>query len=357
MEPVTHMLYGACLARGLGLNRRARYATAAMAIAAEIPDIDYIHSVAGPLSYFRHHRGWTHSFLWMPAMAALTVAIIYAWHRWKSRKNRPAPSGAPPLRWAYLFSISFIALCSHLFLDWTNNYGIRPFAPFNPRWYQGELVFVVEPVFLLILGLALGLTPLFRLTDREIGARDPLRRGQGLAIAGLLIVATLWGLRWYEHGRAMDIAAEQEMLDNAPILRITMSPLPFNPWRWAAIIETPSFYQVGTVDTHTGTMTRTAQDIFWKGPITPAVIAAEKSELGQVYLDWSRFPLIDDMGIVDNDPDYAGLRAVRFRDARFLYDVLSYHGREKAPLQATAYLDAQNRIVHIAMHGPDARDH
>lgn len=326
-----------------------------MAIAAEIPDADWAYSVAGPLSYFRHHRGWSHTFLWMPVWAAVTVALLYAWHRWKSRGNRIAEKDAPPVRWGFLFAITFLALLSHIFLDWTNNYGVRPFAPFNPRWYQGELVFIVEPVILIVLTLALALTPLFRLTDREIGAHGPKNRGQILAIAGLLCVVALWGFRAYEHSIAMDIAAQQEMLNDAPVERIALSPLPITPWRWAAIIETPAFYQVGMVDTRTGVMTRTAQDIFWKGPVTPAVQAAKVSELGQVYLDWSMFPLVEDLGPVQNDPDYAGLRAVRFRDVRFLYDVFSYHGRETSPLQATAYVDAQDRVVQIRMKGPDNR--
>ena len=33
-----------------------------------------------------------------------------------------------------------------LLLDWTNNYGLRPFFPFNPRWYAGSFVFIAEPV-------------------------------------------------------------------------------------------------------------------------------------------------------------------------------------------------------------------
>ena len=349
------MLTGACLARACGFNRRAWYATAAMVIAAEIPDADWVYNFVSPLSYFRHHRGWSHTFLWMPLWAALTVAIMYAWHRWKTRAGKPQPNDAPPLRWGFLFGVCFLALLSHIFLDWTNNYGVRPFAPFNPRWYQGEIVFVVEPIMVVILGLALALTPLFRLTDREIGARDPRNRGQLLATVGLVLIVALWGWRWYERDQAMQIAAQQEMLHDEPIVKLQMSPLPFTPWRWAAIIETPSYYQVGMVDTRTGMMSRTAQDIFWKGPVTPAIQAAKESELGQVYLDWSKAPLVEDLGPVENNPDLAGLRAVRFRDARFLYDVLSYHGREESPLQAIAYLDAQNRVVRIRMNGPDAR--
>ena len=30
-----------------------------------------------------------------------------------------------------------VALLSHLLLDWTNNYGVRPFFPFNPKMVCG----------------------------------------------------------------------------------------------------------------------------------------------------------------------------------------------------------------------------
>ena len=56
MEPVTHILTGAVLARA-GLNRKAAYMTVAMAIAAEFPDIDTVWSALGPVTGFEHHRG------------------------------------------------------------------------------------------------------------------------------------------------------------------------------------------------------------------------------------------------------------------------------------------------------------
>ena len=39
------------------------------------------------------------------------------------------------MRWGLLYGFVLIALLSHLLLDWTNNYGLRPFFPFNPHWY------------------------------------------------------------------------------------------------------------------------------------------------------------------------------------------------------------------------------
>lgn len=349
MEPVTHMLTGACLARALGCNKRARYATLAMVIAAEIPDADYIYRAGGPLLYFQHHRGWSHSFLWLPFWALVTVGIVWLWHRWQTRSGRLISPHAAPLRWGYLAGISLIALLSHILLDCTNNYGVQPFAPWNHHWYQGEIVFIFEPVLFVMLLLALVVAPIFGLADREIGARRH-RAGQQLAACALFGMVAFWGLRAHEHGKAMQIASQQETLGDAPIEHVAMSPMPINPYRWEAILETPSYYQTGVVDTRTGTMTISAQDIFWKGEVTPAVQAAKASWLGRIYLDWSRYPLVEDMGI-SHAPETAGLHRVRFRDIRFLYDALAFHGREHAPLQGDVFLDASNHVALLVLDG------
>ena len=68
----------------------------------------------------------------------------------------------------------------HILLDWTNNYGVRPFFPFNPRWYTGSFMFIAEPVLWGLFFLAWVMPWLLGLTDREIGARRTKFRGQGL---------------------------------------------------------------------------------------------------------------------------------------------------------------------------------
>jgi membrane-bound metal-dependent hydrolase YbcI (DUF457 family) len=62
---------------------------------------------------------------------------------------------------------ALISALSHLLLDWTNNYGVRPFFPFNPRWYAGSFVFIAEPVLWALLGLALVMPWLLGLAERR----------------------------------------------------------------------------------------------------------------------------------------------------------------------------------------------
>ncbi len=85
MEPVTHLLTGACLSR-TGFNRRAAYATLTMVVAAEFPDVDTLWALRGPIDGLQHHRGITHTFLGLPLEAALIVAAVYGLHRWRLRR-------------------------------------------------------------------------------------------------------------------------------------------------------------------------------------------------------------------------------------------------------------------------------
>src|SRR5580704_11640574 len=167
MEPVTHFLTGACLARA-GFNRKAAYATLAMTLAAEAPDLDVLWAAGGPVAAFQHHRGITHTLVGLPFEGLIVVVAVWLIHRWRVRRaaNKPAfpppadpgadqpvvrPLTAAPVRWGLLYGFVLIALLSHLLLDWTNNYGLWPFFPFNPHWYADSIVFIFEPVLWAVL--------------------------------------------------------------------------------------------------------------------------------------------------------------------------------------------------------------
>ena len=85
MDPVTHLLTGACLAR-TGFNRKAAYATLAMTLAAEMPDLDTLWSLDGPVAGFQHHRGITHTFLATPVEALAAVGFVALVHLWRKRR-------------------------------------------------------------------------------------------------------------------------------------------------------------------------------------------------------------------------------------------------------------------------------
>lgn len=345
MEPITHLLTGACLARA-GFNRKAAYATVAMTLAAEAPDLDTLWSVKGPIAAFQHHRGWTHTFLGLPFEAAILVGAVWLFHRWRIRRANPGKPPAAPVRWGLLYCFSLIALLSHLLLDWTNNYGLRPFFPFNPHWYAGSFVFIFEPVLFLILLIALVAPSLFGLINSEVGARRPVFRGQNWAITGLLAMAALWTLRFVEHQKAIQLAQTGDY-NGASVLRVTADPYPINPFTWQTVVETPQSYQISTANTFNNSLDTNAQsDTIYKPPTTLATLVAKRTWLGEIYLDWSQWPVVTQTGT-----NADGLTTVTFRDLRFFYDTPLFSGREKTPLSGTVYVNDDRRVVRMEMNG------
>jgi len=356
MEPITHFLTGACIGRA-GLNRKTAYATLAAVLAAEAADLDVLWGFAGPVEDLKHHRGITHTFIGVPIVAAAALGTVWVYHRWKARRRksvvtRPLDPGAPtppapiPARWGWIYATALISALSHILLDWTNNYGVRPFFPFNPRWYAGSLVFIAEPVLWVLLGLAL-ITPwLLGLVDREIGARRKRFRGQGWAILALTGMVVLWCWRWTEKAEARTLLNATQVA-SAPVLRMTLEPYPVNPFQWHAILETARYYQTAEINTRTGMIDSDPQrDVLYKPADTAAVEAAKQTLLGQVYLDWGRWAVVRDLGqepIVGLDPPKLPPNrvwtTVQFTDLRFAY---SFRGTgrtdEPSPLSGWVYI-------------------
>jgi inner membrane protein len=268
-----------------------------------------------------------------------------------------------PVRWGWLYGTALVAALSHLLLDWTNNYGLRPFYPFNARWYAGSLVFIAEPVLWALLLLALVTPWLFGLIGGEIGAKKEKFRGRGWAIFALTGMVLLWGWRWSEQGRARTLV-ENTQIAAAPVKRIALEPYPANPFRWHAILETDAFYQTAEVNTRTGEITSDAlQNVVYKPPVTAAVEAAKRTPLGQVYLDWGAWAVVRDVGQQPiqglNPPPLAPGRAwttVEFTDLRFDY-LFRGAGRtqDRTPLVGWVYIVDGRDDAGEVMNGREQR--
>src|ERR1019366_5966667 len=254
MEPITHFLTGACIGRA-GFNRKTAYATLAAVLAAEAADLDVVWGFAGPVDSLKHHRGITHTFIAAPFVAAAAVGTVWLIHRWReSRRLRkaitvpplepgaPARPGPQPVRWAWVYLSALIAALSHILLDWTNNYGVRPFFPFSPQWYEGSFVFIAEPVLWAFLFAALIIPALVCLSDREITPRRQPFRGRGWAIFALCGMVLVWCLRWAEHAQAAALLNNLQVTSE-PVKGVALEPYPGNPFRWHAILESQQFCQ------------------------------------------------------------------------------------------------------------------
>jgi len=344
LEPVTHFLTGACLGRA-GLNRHTALATLTLTLAAEAPDLDVLSRIKGPAFAFAHHRGFTHSFLGVPIDAAVVVGFVYL--IWRMRGRKLKDTNLPP-RWGLLFFYACLAGVSHILLDFTNNYGVRPFWPFSEKWYSWDIVFIFEPIMFGFLLLGLIVPSLFSLIDREIGVRSRGPRGRLAATVALAGVVLLWGLRDFEHRRAVTALSSRTYQDAEP-LRASAYPALANPFQWYGVVETPAFFVLVPVNSLGSEVDpRGHLDIRYKPEETAVTLAAKKSYLGRVYLDWGKYPITETEAL----PPPQGGYIVTFQDLRFaqLPSLLGPRGEPRRALSAGVQLD-QNLHVAADIYG------
>ena len=312
MDNLAHALTGALIARTLpaGWNgepegdpaldpdaettRPGRWVMWASVVAANLPDFEALVLWPPPLgdkaAYLLHHRGWSHSLVGIAAEAAAFAGFLWLLAARGASRGRSTPDPRPPSARApgyqadrppgSLFSgftparglaVAALGAGSHLFLDWWNAYGVRPFYPFDKSWYYGDLVFVVDPWVWLMLGGAVvcGTRRFGRakwlwyaLTFAATAAvAEACRRAVvpwWVLIAWLTGVAEIAALRWWGRWRgarwigwgmvgaylgfAVWITAEapkavSNMRSDVSGVTVAVLPVPAQPWQREVLME------------------------------------------------------------------------------------------------------------------------
>ena len=341
MDPLTHTLVGASLASST-LGEKTRYATAALVIGANLPDVDVLSYFAGGDVALGFRRGWTHGVLALVVLPAILALILWLWDRWR-QINDPGP----PLATGWLFALCYLAVATHPTLDWLNTYGMRWLMPFSDTWYYGDSVFIMDPWLWLILGvgwllgrrgtrgLVIAFGVMATLLFRVVATRAPefipaiaivvalllfallLRMGgdplkaqrvavMGLVLAVVYIVSLIALHAVTEHRVRIELA--QQGLDCVD--RLMVGPVPANPLVWDVVAKSGDKFRYGRFSwSRQGSL-----------ELTDAVLPAAKSsnlwdeiELsGQSrgFLRWVRFPWLE----IESDRT---ARRINLMDARY----------------------------------------
>lgn len=132
------------------------------ALASNFPDLDLFLTklLPDPLGYLLNHRGHTHTLLYALPQALLLAALL--WLCWPGARALLRQSSVARLGLA-ISTVTGLAL--HMLMDYTNSFGIHPLYPFDGRWFFGDMVFIVEPLFWVAFGVPLALML------RRLGAR------------------------------------------------------------------------------------------------------------------------------------------------------------------------------------------
>src|SRR5579864_4401552 len=187
-----------------------------------------------------------------------------------------------------------------------------------------------------------GCASLFALIDSEIGARRRGPRGRIAATAALVGIVLMWGVRDYEHRRAVS-ALEARTYNGAEPVRVSAYPKLIDPFHWYGVVETPAFFVLAAVDSIGPEVDpKGEEEIRYKPEETPVTLAAKNSYLGRVYLDWAQYPIVQSEPL----PESASGYLVHFEDLRYLQipSVINQN-RRRGALSATVMLDKNLRVV------------
>ena len=357
MDNLTHSLIGLTAAKA-GLEKLSPGATTLCVLAANSPDADIVALIfGGRWAYLQQHRGISHSIVGTLVLALALPLIFYLGDvllaQARNRKRRIKLPG--------LLVASAIATASHPLMDWTNNYGVRFLLPWNPKWFYGDFVFVIDPFMWIVLGSAaflltantkkqlivwviIALVPSFlvivgpsgpRLLANEIvlrllwiGAlivvvklhrrRIGGRAGAKIAIAALATVAIYCAALAATHVVALRRAKLQATYianQNAEsVIRVAAMPTIANPTEWSCVMETEqATYRFKIVLPHFQpddfTVLRYEKP---KGLAAEALAQTARDSRSQVFLGFARFPVVRVAG-----EDCATQTLVQFADLRY----------------------------------------
>jgi inner membrane protein len=117
-------------------------------IGSNAPDADCIYKLKGKGSYFRNHRGWSHS---LPALPLWGLAVTGSVHPF-----------FPESSFLHLFMWTLLAVIFHVVFDLFNVYGTQAARPISSKWISKDSIPLVDPFILGMHAIGFAFIPFFK---------------------------------------------------------------------------------------------------------------------------------------------------------------------------------------------------
>jgi len=216
MDPLTHAISGAALARAIPKHHLPAQQFIMIVLLTMAPDADIILRLFSDTLYLQHHRGLTHSMLLVP----LWGWFIYSLSSRQVKANRMMP-------W-----LIGGALLLHILLDLLTTFGTMLLAPFSDWRASLDLLFIIDPIFsaCMIIPLLLGL--IWKAQKRIMG------------VISLILMCSYLGLVY--SNQQLAIALTKQTYPDARSYNAL--PLAFSPFHWQLIAIYPDYYMRSSVN-------------------------------------------------------------------------------------------------------------
>ncbi len=322
MDPVTHISAGALGAQFLRKPlRRDRYLLIFCMLAAWLPDVDNFIGFLGPELYLIHHRSLTHSFF-----RGILSAAIFTWLFRAFVKSLPFKRG---------FSIAYLFISLHIFLDLITSYGTQIFYPFTNARYTLACVFIIDPLYMIVMGYFL-----FR-SVRASEQRRPSLARIGLVWVLMYPMLTL-GIRY-----GLEAHVERQLARrHAAFELVSLSPDALSPFFWKVIVEHEDSYEIGGLNLFRPLASLSFTSFQKAGPAL-FLNLARQAELFKTFAWFFDYPVV-------NTVRNGATTLVTLGDLRFASTLpfLQNLRGETLPFALTAVLTEEGELLEYHYHRP-----
>lgn len=222
MDSITQILLGASvgistLAKKEGLKKTIFFG----AVFGTLPDLDMIGSIwQDEVTSFTSHRGWSHSFF-----VNILLSIPFAFFLKKFFFKKSSFTSV------YVF-VSMILL-THILIDLFTVYGTRIFLPFSDFPYAIGSVFIIDPIFSIILLVGI----IFALNKDKFGINKIKKNSFCLYLSSFYLIFSIF-LQQIANHKAKSFLKKEAI----PYKKLMSQPTAFNIFAWRNIAVNDYYY-------------------------------------------------------------------------------------------------------------------
>lgn len=278
-DPITHGLIGAALATLSGhpvsLNDPVFLG---VTIGAMLPDLDIVTHLKGRINYLLKHRGASHSFLALGAMALGLGSVLYAI--------------IPTTPWMTIVFWTLVGTLSHGFADLLNSYGAQLLWPFSRKKITFDMIMLTDPVVFILFLVSLCVSLIYP----EFGKIS--------ALSSLSLSLIYLGFRELDRKKKRDQLMKEFNLTKESV---KVLPAMYKPFSWAFLLNQEERIQFGIFRREGITILRTLPQ--WDKD-DPWIANAMEGELAEIFTQFTPYYHIA------RKEDGSELK-VEFRDLRY----------------------------------------
>jgi len=279
MDPLTHGLASLALKRGF-FSKVPRPVLISMIFAGTLADLDCLSGLFRPSAFLSWSGGPLHSIAGAIAIGFLVSILVRTY----------AKSRGLILSGVLWWLAPICAALLHIGMDTLLSAGVILLWPISAKRIALDWAPSFDLWILILLVIGIFLPDLFRLVSDEIGAKSKKPRGQGGAIATIVLITAYIVVRGMLHASATMTMLERSYAGESP-RRVAAFADSMSPFLWHGIVETESALHLVRVPAgRPANFDPESAVHIHKPEPSPILDAAQKTDAAKRFLATARFP-------------------------------------------------------------------